>query len=79
MLDGFDPVQVSLLKEECILVDENDKVVGTGSKKECHLMSNIREGKFDWSLEHVRIFELDQKHLCPKNATAIRRDRFAWI
>ncbi|XP_003741066.1 isopentenyl-diphosphate Delta-isomerase 1 [Galendromus occidentalis] len=44
MLDALDPVQVKLLKEECILVDEADKVVGTGSKEDCHLMSNINKG-----------------------------------
>ena len=41
----YDPVQVALLNEECILVDENDKVVGTNSKKNCHLMTNINKGE----------------------------------
>ena len=31
-------------EERCILVDENDKVLGNVSKEECHLMKNIRAG-----------------------------------
>lgn len=41
---GLDSTQVDLLKEQCILVDENDKVVGSDSKKNCHLMENINKG-----------------------------------
>lgn len=43
-LSNLDATQVNLLKEECILVDENDKVAGSDSKKNCHLNSNIRAG-----------------------------------
>lgn len=32
----LDPTQEELLKEMCFLVDDNDKVIGTASKKECH-------------------------------------------
>ncbi|XP_054160681.1 isopentenyl-diphosphate Delta-isomerase 1-like [Oppia nitens] len=41
---NLDPKQVQLLNEECIVVDENDKPLGSKSKKECHLMSNIDNG-----------------------------------
>eukprot|EP01122_Echinamoeba_exundans_P005016 TRINITY_DN151_c0_g1_i1.p1 TRINITY_DN151_c0_g1~~TRINITY_DN151_c0_g1_i1.p1 ORF type:complete len:263 (-),score=48.63 TRINITY_DN151_c0_g1_i1:28-816(-) len=43
-LQKYDPVQVALMGERCILVDENDKVIGHESKKNCHLMTNIRKG-----------------------------------
>lgn len=40
----FDPKQIDLLNEVCILVDENDKVIGSDTKKSCHLMENINKG-----------------------------------
>ncbi|KAI7697401.1 hypothetical protein SSS_00781 [Sarcoptes scabiei] len=39
----LDPFQIGLLQEQCILVDENDKIVGFDSKKHCHLMENIEK------------------------------------
>jgi len=35
---ALDPVQEALLAEPCILVDSNDRVLGTASKRECHVM-----------------------------------------
>jgi len=35
--DALDPFQESLLKEECILVNENDQELGSASKRICHL------------------------------------------
>lgn len=32
----MDPQQEAALKENCFLVDKNDKVIGTASKRECH-------------------------------------------
>lgn len=32
----YDALQLKALKEQCILVDENDKVLGSGSKGDCH-------------------------------------------
>ncbi|KAL1413613.1 isopentenyl-diphosphate delta-isomerase idi1 [Vanrija albida] len=43
-LDGYDEEQVRLMEERCILVDENDKAYGEGSKKQCHLMTSINDG-----------------------------------
>ena len=43
-LDQLDQRQVDLLNEACILVDENDNVIGSESKKICHLMENINKG-----------------------------------
>lgn len=31
-----DPLQALALKEQCILVDENDKAIGSSSKADCH-------------------------------------------
>lgn len=36
----FDQLQELALKENCILVDENDKIIGSSSKKDCHLVNN---------------------------------------
>ncbi|KAJ7532214.1 hypothetical protein O6H91_14G077600 [Diphasiastrum complanatum] len=42
MADVMDPVQKRLMfEDECILVDENDNVVGHDSKYNCHLMEKI--------------------------------------
>ncbi|XP_068154119.1 isopentenyl-diphosphate Delta-isomerase 1 [Drosophila tropicalis] len=35
-LDVHDPLQTIALKEQCILVDENDKAIGAASKADCH-------------------------------------------
>lgn len=43
-IDQFDKHQVELLNEACILVDDNDNVIGSESKKVCHLMENIDKG-----------------------------------
>jgi len=32
------------MEEMCILVDKDDHVLGSATKKECHLMSNIKKG-----------------------------------
>ena len=39
----LDPVQEALMKEECLLVDETDKVTGSASKRHCHQLD--AEGK----------------------------------
>ncbi|BEI89778.1 uncharacterized protein CcaverHIS019_0211400 [Cutaneotrichosporon cavernicola] len=43
-LDGYDEEQARFMEERCILVDENDKAYGEGSKKQCHLMTEINKG-----------------------------------
>jgi len=42
--EGKDEIQIQLMKEECIVVDNDDKPIRPGSKKECHLMTNINQG-----------------------------------
>lgn len=44
ILKDCDVTQVQLMKEECILIDENDKQIGSASKKHCHLLENINKG-----------------------------------
>ena len=44
---GLDTVQVKLLEEECILIDNEDKNIGSASKKACHLLENINKGNFN--------------------------------
>lgn len=34
-LRGYDEVQVNLMKEECIVLDDNDNPIGSASKKDC--------------------------------------------
>ena len=41
---GLDDEQIRLMQEECILVDEHDKNIGSASKKICHLLENINKG-----------------------------------
>lgn len=35
----IDPIQEAALNEKCFLVDVNDKVIGHGSKRNCHLVA----------------------------------------
>lgn len=35
-VEMHDPLQAHALKEQCILVDENDKAVGAATKADCH-------------------------------------------
>ena len=41
---GHDEEQIRLMEERCIVVDNDDKALRDGSKKECHLMTNIQKG-----------------------------------
>lgn len=43
-LDGHDEEQIRLMEERCIVLDNDDKPLRDGSKKECHLMTNINQG-----------------------------------
>ena len=37
----YDEEQLRLMQEMCILVDDQDQVLGPVTKKECHLMENL--------------------------------------
>lgn len=43
-LSGYDDEQIRLMDEVCIVLDKDDNAIGTASKKDCHLMSNINKG-----------------------------------
>jgi len=44
IMDKLDETQVKLMKEECILIDNDDHIIGSASKKACHLVENIDRG-----------------------------------
>ncbi|KAJ1035882.1 hypothetical protein NDA13_000540 [Ustilago tritici] len=43
-LVGHDEEQIRLMEERCMVLDNDDKYIRDGSKKECHLMTNINKG-----------------------------------
>jgi len=43
-LQKLDTYQAALMAEECIVIDPNDKVIGSDSKLNCHLNTNIQKG-----------------------------------
>jgi isopentenyl-diphosphate delta-isomerase len=65
-----DPEQARLMAEECILVDENDVEIGSDSKKNCHLMSNIRQGKLHRAFS-LFLFDGDKLLLQQRSAEKI--------
>jgi len=40
LLAGVDATQKGLLDEACILVDQNDRPIGTASKLDAHILQN---------------------------------------
>ena len=36
-LQGYDQVQKEMMEENCIVVDNNDQIIGQDSKVKCHL------------------------------------------
>ena len=68
-LTVYDGEQVGLLSEECILVDENDKVIGSDSKKNCHLNVNIEAGKLHRAFS-VFLFNSEGKLLLQQRSKA---------
>lgn len=43
-LAGHDEEQIRLMEERCIVISPDDEAIRDGSKKECHLMTNINKG-----------------------------------
>ena len=68
-LAELDETQVKLLAEECILVDENDKAVGSDTKKNCHLNEHIKNGKLHRAFS-VFLFNSEGKLLLQQRATS---------
>ncbi|KAK6464198.1 NUDIX hydrolase domain-like protein [Scheffersomyces coipomensis] len=44
LFEGHDEEQIKLMEELCIVLDNNDKPLGAGTKKLCHIMDNINQG-----------------------------------
>lgn len=44
ILHKHDKTQIKLLDEKCILVNDNDELIGYESKLNCHLIENIEKG-----------------------------------
>ena len=62
-LGGYDAEQVEMMQEECILVDENDNILGKDSKVNCHL----NEGKLHRAFS-VLLFNTSGELLIQKRA-----------
>ena len=62
-LGGYDSEQVEMMQEECILVDENDNILGKDSKVNCHL----NEGKLHRAFS-VLLFNTSGELLIQKRA-----------
>lgn len=68
-LSSLDPTQVDLLREECVLVDQDDNVIGSDSKKNCHLNEQIKAGKLHRAFS-VFLFNSDGKLLIQQRASS---------
>ena len=64
----LDPEQVRLMQEQCILVDDDDQVLGPESKRNCHLMSRISQGLSLHRAFSVFLFSEDGKLLLQQRA-----------
>ena len=61
-LAGYDEEQIKLMDEVCIVLDRDDKPIGSASKKTCHLMSNINAGLLHRAFS-VFLFDPESKKL----------------
>ena len=63
---GLDITQVKLLEEECILVNEQDQVQGSATKKTCHQLDNINKGMrmYIWYKNYPSICVCFKHHEC---------------
>lgn len=68
VLDGYDAEQVRLMEEVCIVLDEDDKPIGSATKKVCHLMKNINLGLLHRAFS-VFLFTPDGKLLLQQRAS----------
>lgn len=65
----LDQTQVQLMAEECILVDDADNVIGSDTKKNCHLNVNIEAGKLHRAFS-VFLFNSEGRLLIQQRSTA---------
>jgi hypothetical protein len=66
-LSGYDDEQIRLMDEVCIVLDENDKPIGSASKKICHLMTNIDKGLLHRAFS-VFLFDKEKRLLLQQRA-----------
>ena len=62
-LQGYDEDQKEMMNENCIIVDENDKITGQDSKINCHLGNGKLHRAFS-----VLIFDSNEKLLIQQRA-----------
>ncbi|CAD1811436.1 isopentenyl-diphosphate delta-isomerase [Candida parapsilosis] len=67
LFDGHDEEQIRLMEELCIVLDYNDKPLGAGTKKLCHIMDNICQGLLHRAFS-VFLFNEDGKLLLQQRA-----------
>ncbi|BCS13012.1 isopentenyl-diphosphate delta-isomerase [Aspergillus luchuensis] len=67
-LAGYDEEQVRLMEEVCIVLDDDDKPIGSASKKACHLMTNIDRGLLHRAFS-VFLFDSNKRLLLQQRAT----------
>eukprot|EP01121_Diplochlamys_sp_Union-15-3_P008761 TRINITY_DN2340_c0_g1_i1.p1 TRINITY_DN2340_c0_g1~~TRINITY_DN2340_c0_g1_i1.p1 ORF type:complete len:257 (-),score=45.38 TRINITY_DN2340_c0_g1_i1:24-710(-) len=67
-LSKYDPTQVQLLEEQCILVNEKDERIGPVSKRESHMMNNINKGMLHRAFS-VFLFNKKKELLLQQRAT----------
>lgn len=67
VFDGHDEEQIRLMDELCIVLDYDDKPLGAGTKKLCHLMENINRGLLHRAFS-VFLFNEENKLLLQQRA-----------
>jgi len=67
-LEGYDEEQIRLMDEVCIVIDADDKPIGSGSKKICHQMVNINQGLLHRAFS-VFLFDKEDKMLLQQRAS----------
>ncbi|OSS44980.1 hypothetical protein B5807_09307 [Epicoccum nigrum] len=67
-LAGYDEEQIKLMDEVCIVLDDDDKPIGSASKKVCHLMENIDKGLLHRAFS-VFLFDSQNRLLLQQRAT----------
>ncbi|EMG48387.1 IDI1 Isopentenyl-diphosphate delta-isomerase [Candida maltosa Xu316] len=67
LFNGHDEEQIRLMEELCIVLDNDDKPIGAGTKKLCHIMDNINEGLLHRAFS-VFLFNEDGKLLLQQRA-----------
>lgn len=68
-LQGHDEEQIRLMEERCIVTDREDRMIRDGSKKECHLMTNINQGLLHRAFSVFLFDPLSGKLLLQKRAS----------